>query len=129
MPAIAVVGIGMTITVAPLTSTVIGAAGKEHAGVASGVNNAVARVAGLLAVAALGVVFFDAFASRLPDVARTHAAAALSAVMAGEGASLPGDADAFAFAFRAVMWIAGACAAAGGLTGGVLIRRAAPAAR
>jgi hypothetical protein len=48
-------GIGMTLTVAPLTATVLGAAPNELAGIASGVNNAVARAAQLLAVAALPV--------------------------------------------------------------------------
>jgi hypothetical protein len=56
-------GSGMAITVPPLTSTVMGAAGNTHAGIASGVNNAVARVAGLLAVAALGAAFYAIFAS------------------------------------------------------------------
>jgi len=53
LPGIVVFGAGLAITVAPLTSTAMGAAPEEHAGVASAVNNVVARTAGLLAVAVL----------------------------------------------------------------------------
>jgi Na+/melibiose symporter-like transporter len=56
LPAMVVFGLGLTLMVAPLTATVLAAAPDEHAGVASGVNNAVARAGALLAVAALPAV-------------------------------------------------------------------------
>jgi EmrB/QacA subfamily drug resistance transporter len=56
LPAVLVFGLGLAMTVAPLTATVLAAAAQRHAGVASGVNNAVARVAALVGIAVVGVV-------------------------------------------------------------------------
>ena len=56
LPGVLLFGLGLACTVAPLTATVLAAAELRHAGVASGVNNAVARVAGLLAIAVLPVI-------------------------------------------------------------------------
>jgi len=139
-PATVVLGIGMAVTVAPLTTTVMGSVDSRHAGVASGINNAVSRVAGLLAIALFGVLLSGAFRSRVDagldrirvaPAARTAidrelprmAAADLSGVSMGaaERASVRAAIDrAFVAAFQRVMIVAAALALAGGLTGAMV---------
>jgi EmrB/QacA subfamily drug resistance transporter len=65
LPGIIVFGLGLSATVAPLTNTVLGAVPQHHAGVASGINNQIARVASLLAIAVIGAVVAARFESVL----------------------------------------------------------------
>ena len=65
LPAIIVVGLGMAIAVAPLTTTVMDSVSGDHSGTASGINNAVARIAGLVAIAVFGVIVARTFNAQL----------------------------------------------------------------
>jgi EmrB/QacA subfamily drug resistance transporter len=91
LPGIVVFGFGLALTVAPLTATVLASADERHAGVASGVNNAVARTAGLLAIASLPFVAgFDPRRVVAPDtlVTALHRAAFVAAGLCLVGAAL-----------------------------------------
>jgi EmrB/QacA subfamily drug resistance transporter len=131
-PGIAVLGVGMGLTVAPLTTAVMGAVDPHHAGVASGISNAVARTAGLLAVAVLGVVVVSQFGTALDArLATMTLAPETLAALARERGKLAGAAlpegldastathlravidDAFVEGFRAAMWVSSALAALG----------------
>lgn len=110
-----VLAIGMTLAVGPLTAAVMGGVDPAHTGVASGVNNAVARIAGLLAVALLGVLMSSVFSDR---VGGAGARALFGEVMAG-GALESGVVEAFHASFRVVMFICATCALAAGIVGGL----------
>ncbi len=142
LPAAAVLGLGMGITVAPLTTAVMGAAGRARAGIASGVNNAVARAAGLLAIAVVGLlvtaVFRHDLARRVPGpqgaalVRQSESLTALAlptGLAPAERRTLHAAVDrAFLSAFRGGMLACGglalAAAACGARTGSADERRA-----
>ena len=91
LPGIVVFGLGLTLVVAPVTATVLAAADSRHSGIASGVNNAVARVASLLAVAVLPVaagLTGDAFYDPAKMVSGFHMAMVVCAALSALGGSL-----------------------------------------
>lgn len=142
-PAVIVLGLGMSITVAPLTTTVMGAVESEHAGVASGINNAVSRVAGLLAVALFGVLLVQTFDAdtrtsldriHLSETARTAIDRELPKLAGADVSSIPSIEesqreavrrailDGFVRAFRVVFVSAALAALAGAVIVGVWLR-------
>ncbi len=136
LPGLLVFSLGLAMTVAPLTMTVLADADEHNAGIASGINNAVARVAGLVAIAALGAVVAATFAASLDGALagrslspaaqrsvaeardRTLARADTSGLAAGEARTVAAAVeDASVHAFRTGIGIAAALVALGGLLG------------
>jgi EmrB/QacA subfamily drug resistance transporter len=132
-PAVMVLGLGMAISVAPLTTTVMNSIDPSRAGVASGTNNAVSRVAGLLAIAVLGGVFSAAYGRRMEKGldALMLPAEERRQVEAEEGklaAAATSDArvrrlidESFVEAYGVVLWVAVGLSVASALSAAVLI--------
>ena len=139
-PGITALGFGMAMTVAPLTTAVMGAVGPERAGLASGINNAVSRTASLLAIALFGLVAYERFGSSLmqrvdqlgiPPAVREHLAQERRKLAAASvPPSLPEDLrravqqaieGAFVEAFRLNMALAAALAVGGALCAWLLV--------
>jgi EmrB/QacA subfamily drug resistance transporter len=140
-PAALVLGFGMTVTVAPLTTTVMGAVAPSAVGIASGINNAVASVAGLLAIASLGMIMSGTFDANLrPDIAAADVSQATADAVSAQQAKLaaiepPAGVseetrrgvrravdEAFIAGFRCVMLTAAALALAGAIIAWTMIR-------
>lgn len=139
-PGIVVLGFGMAISVAPLTTTVMGAVPVSQAGIASGINNTVARAAGLLAIALLGLVVAARFNRSLDDrLAALPVPDAVLRLLADQrvklaGAEIPSSVEAslrssleqaidwsFVDSFRLTMLIAAGLAIASAIAAAVMI--------
>ena len=141
-PPITVLGLGMAISVAPLTTAVMNSVPQHRAGIASGVNNAVSRTAGLLAIAVLGIVMLHVFTDRLDQrVAEMKLPASVSQSLQSQRTKLaaiaiPEDQDpatreqirrvideSFVSGFRTIMAIGAALAVASAITALALITK------
>jgi hypothetical protein len=135
-PALLVFSLGLSATVAPLTATVLADADESNAGIASGVNNAVARVASLMAVAALGAVVSASFGSSIdsrlgsrplsPAAQRSVAEAKRQTLVKADVSGVPlrerpavssAVEDSSVHAFRIGMGLSAALVGAGGILG------------
>jgi EmrB/QacA subfamily drug resistance transporter len=137
-PAVVVMGLGMTISVAPLTTTVMNAVPGSESGLASGVNNAVSRLASLLAVAVFGVVLVTVFNHSLDEhldqlKVTSNVRAQIDAVRLQLAAAHNPNpiiqraiTDSFLKGYRVVIWIATSLSVLSALTAWLLIESGKP---
>ena len=134
-PAVAVLGIGMSISVAPLTTAVMNAVPVDQSGIASGINNAISRLASLLAVAVFGLVLLTAFqhdlSRRLDQLALSPTArqsiekqrSRLAAIQTDDPRIERAVDEAFVFGFRRILWLAVALSVASAACAQVLTQK------
>jgi EmrB/QacA subfamily drug resistance transporter len=127
-PAVVVLGFGMAVSVAPLTTTVMNSVSQNHAGAASGINNAVSRIAGLLAIAVLGFVMISVFNRDLDKRLNNLSAPSelrrqidsqrskLAAIQTENSDAREAIAESFVAGYRTLLWIAVALSVAGSLS-------------
>jgi len=138
LPGLLVFGVGLSATVAPLTATVLDSVDEHRVGIASGVNNGVSRVAGLLAIAVLGAVISASFGAKLDDQLGTAPLSGAAATAVEEAKEKPlavpaaedlpaaeadrvtqAAADASTSSFRLGLGIAGILMIVGGIVAGL----------